>query len=332
MVVLGIETSCDETAAAVIDDHALRTNVVLSQLNLHRQFGGVVPELASRAHLRAILPIIHKAINDSGYTKFQLEGIAVTKGPGLIGALLVGLNFAKAVALALQIPIVGINHLEGHIFANLLEHPDIKLPFICLIVSGGHTQLVLVEDWGVYKVLGRTIDDAAGEAFDKVAKLLKIGYPGGPVIDRLSQQGDSKFVDFPRAWMGNENLDFSFSGLKTAVLNYVQKQPPQFLKEHLVDIVSSFQAAVLDVLVGKTLLATQKFGVNRIALAGGVARNTALRQRFSQEADKNKMELYLPTPDFCTDNAAMISCAGLHYLKKGVADDLELDVSPSLNL
>ena len=292
MKVLGIESSCDETAAAVVDNGQLISNVVLSQLNIHKKFGGVVPELASRAHIQAILPIIGEALEEAGLSKTELDGIAVTYGPGLIGSLLVGLNVAKALAAALHKPFVGINHIEGHIFANLLDHPGIQPPFLVLVVSGGHTQLVDVQNWGHYTIVGKTIDDAAGEAFDKVAKMLGLPYPGGPEIDRLARQGNPDFVRFPRAWMGKNNLNFSFSGLKTAVITYVETQPSSFVEEHLADIVASFQQAAVDVLVGKSEKALKKLGYQQLALAGGVARNSALRQPFERLGTRQQIRVY----------------------------------------
>jgi N6-L-threonylcarbamoyladenine synthase len=332
MNVLGIESSCDETAAAVVSSGQLISNVVLSQLDVHKKFGGVVPELASRAHIQAILPIISEALEEANLTKTDIDGIAVTYGPGLIGSLLVGLNVAKALAAALNKPFVGINHIEGHIFANLLDHPNIQPPFLVLVVSGGHTQLVDVQDWGRYTIVGKTIDDAAGEAFDKVAKLLGLPYPGGPEIDRLARRGNPEFVKFPRAWMGKDNLNFSFSGLKTAVITYVETQPSSFLKEHLADIVASFQQAVVDVLAGKAQKALEKLGYRRLALAGGVARNSALRQAFQELGRRKQVQVYLPGPEFCTDNAAMIARAGQFYLEQGQFSSLELDANPSLKL
>lgn len=332
MKVLGIETSCDETAAAVLVDGQLRSNIILSQLDVHRAYGGVVPELASRAHIQAILPIIREALAESGIEKNDIDGIAVTYGPGLIGSLLVGLNVAKGMAVALQKPLVGVNHIEGHIFANALEHPGFKPPFLALVVSGGHTQLVDVKAWGKYEIVGKTVDDAAGEAFDKVAKLLGLNYPGGPEIDRLAKRGNPEFVKFPRAWMGSTNFNFSFSGLKTAVLTYVESKTEEFVREHLSDIVASFQQAVVDVLVEKSRKALAKLGYNQIALAGGVSRNSSLRDAFVKLGEKNHVDVFLPGPEFCTDNAAMIAKAGQFYLENGVTSALDLDANPSLKL
>ncbi len=332
MKVLGIESSCDETAAAVVEDGRLLSNVVLSQLDVHKKFGGVVPELASRAHIQAILPILTEALEEANLRKSDIEGIAVTYGPGLIGSLLVGLNVAKALAAGLHKPFVGINHIEGHIFANLLDHPHIAPPFLVLVVSGGHTQLVDVRKWGHYFVVGKTIDDAAGEAFDKVAKLLGLPYPGGPEIDRLARQGNPDFVKFPRAWMGKDNLNFSFSGLKTAVITYLEAHSGSFVREHLADVVASFQQAVVDVLVGKAQKALRKLGYKRLALAGGVARNSALREAFQNLGKQQGVQIFLPGPEFCTDNAAMIARAGHYYLERGVESSLTLDADPSLKL
>ncbi|NOY77352.1 MAG: tRNA (adenosine(37)-N6)-threonylcarbamoyltransferase complex transferase subunit TsaD [Calditrichaeota bacterium] len=332
MKVLGIETSCDETAAAVLVDGKLESSIILSQLDVHRAFGGVVPELASRAHIQAILPIIQKALDEASLKKTDIDALAVTYGPGLIGSLLVGLNVAKGIAAALGKPLVGVNHIEGHIFANALEHPRLKPPFLVLVVSGGHTQLVDVKNWGKYAIMGKTIDDAAGEAFDKVAKLLGLDYPGGPEIDRLAKNGNPDFVKFPRAWMGSRNLNFSFSGLKTAVLTYLESQKDEFVRDHLADIVASFQQAVVDVLVEKSRKALVLLKHQRVALAGGVARNSALRAAFVEMGKKSGVEVFLPGPEFCTDNAAMIAKAGQFYLEQGISSPYDLDANPSLKL
>ncbi|GBD93339.1 tRNA N6-adenosine threonylcarbamoyltransferase [bacterium BMS3Abin05] len=332
MKVLGIESSCDETAAAVLEDGKLLSNVILSQLDVHRKYGGVVPELASRAHVQAILPIIREALNEAHLGREAIDGIAVTYGPGLIGSLLVGLNVAKGMAAVLDKPLIGVNHIEGHIFANSLDHPEMDLPFLALIVSGGHTQLVDVQDWGKYAIVGKTIDDAAGEAFDKVAKLLGLGYPGGPEINRLAKTGDPDFVKFPRAWMGADNLNFSFSGLKTAVLNYVESKSDEFKQKHLADIAAGFQQSVVDVLIEKSRKALVRLGYKTMALAGGVARNSALRKAFLKMGEQNNLTIYLPDYDFCTDNAAMIARAGEFYFQRGQTSTLDLDADPSLKL
>lgn len=332
MLILAIETSCDETAVAILDDQTLYSSIVYSQSNIHQQYGGVVPELASRAHLKTIIPTVTESFQATNFSKSDLDAIAVTFGPGLVGALLVGLNFAKAMALALNIPFVGINHLEGHIFANLLDHPSIKPPLLTLLISGGHTLLVLMNEWGQYQVIGQSIDDAVGEAYDKVAKMLDLEYPGGPVIDRIAKSGNTDFHRFPRSWLDKNSLDFSFSGLKTSVLNYLQSKSQEFIKENSSNIAASFQAAVADVLVKKTISAAKLNQVKRVALAGGVARNSYLRQCFQEKADSEDLELYLPSPDFCTDNAAMIGKAGLFHLNQGKKSDFSLDANPNLKL
>jgi N6-L-threonylcarbamoyladenine synthase len=332
MLVLAIETSCDETAAAILDDEELHSSIVYSQLDVHRPYGGVVPELASRAHLETLVPTIEEALQQANVDKSQVEAIAVTHGPGLIGALLVGVNAAKAMGLALDVPFLGVNHLEGHIFASQLDHPAIQPPLITLLVSGGHTILILVNDWGDYEILGQTLDDAAGEAFDKVAKMLELGYPGGPIIDQTAKQGDPQFHRFPRSWLEPGSYDFSFSGLKTSVLNYIESKPADFIKEHLADIAASFQDAVADVLIGKTLLAIENSGIRKMALTGGVARNSYLRSRFHKRAEEENLQLYFPSPDFCTDNAAMVGKAGLFYLTRGDRSDYTLDAIPNLKL
>ncbi|MBN2414970.1 tRNA (adenosine(37)-N6)-threonylcarbamoyltransferase complex transferase subunit TsaD [bacterium] len=330
MIVLGIETSCDDTSAAVLKNGALLSNVISSQA-VHRQFGGIVPELASRAHIQVIMQVIGEALDRAGIGKHDLEGIAVTCGPGLAGSLLVGLSAAKGLALSLGIPFRGVNHLEGHLMATRLEATHPEPPFIVLIVSGGHTQIVLVERWGAYTVLGRTRDDAAGEAFDKTAKLLGLTYPGGPVIEREAARGDSGYVRFPRADLG-DTYEFSFSGLKTAVLNHVRTRSEETVQRHLQDICRCFQDAVVDVLTEKTLKAAVACKVRDIALAGGVAVNGALRQRMKEAADAAGMAVHWPSPALCTDNGAMIASAGAFYLEKGDVSPFSLSPHPSLNL
>lgn len=322
MNILGIETSCDETAAAVYCPQQLLSNVISSQ-TVHQQYGGVVPELASREHIQLILPIIKQSLTDAKLTLKDLYGIAVTRGPGLAGSLLVGLNTAKAMAYALKIPFVGVNHIEGHIFAIQLT-AEAELPFVSLVISGGHTQLVLVENFGKYKILGKTYDDAAGEAFDKVAKMLELGYPGGPLIDKLSKEGNEKFVNFPRALLKRKNYDFSFSGLKTSVLYYLKSLTEHQRKKHTADIAASFQAALVEVLIKKTIAATKENGVKNIVLAGGVARNSYLRESFQQQADKENLKTFIPEPILCTDNAAMIALLGYRKLQQGVQSEFDL--------
>lgn len=330
MIVLGIETSCDDTSAAVLQDGTLLANVVSSQ-TVHQQFGGIVPELASRAHIQVIIQVIEEALARANKGKHDIQGIAVTYGPGLAGSLLVGLSAAKGLALSLEIPFIGVNHLEGHVMATRLEESCPEPPFIVLIVSGGHTQIVLVDAWGDYRVLGRTRDDAAGEAFDKTAKLLGLGYPGGPVIEREAEDGDSGYIRFPRADLG-DNYEFSFSGLKTAVLNHVRTRSEEAVWRHRRDICRCFQDAVVDALAEKTLKAATEYKVKHIALAGGVAVNGALRERVSTDAAAAGMAVYWPSPALCTDNGAMIACAGAFYLGRGDTSPFSLSPHPSLNL
>lgn len=319
-MILGIETSCDETAAAVVrDGMQICANVIASQVDLHKKYGGVVPEIASRKHLENIIPVISEALAQAQVTFDDIEGIAVTQGPGLVGSLLVGINAAKAIAYCRKLPLIGINHLEGHICAASLEQNDLVLPAIALVVSGGHTSLYLVEGFGRYQLLGKTRDDAAGEAFDKVAKLLDLGYPGGVVIDRLARSGDPRSVVFPRPMLAEENFDFSFSGLKTAVLYYVQSIGGKPSPDAVCDIVASFQDAVADILVGKTFRAAARYQVETVIMAGGVASNSRLRSRMEDAAARNKVRVVIPSPVLCTDNAAMIAAAGEHRIQAAAA-------------
>ncbi|HHJ51659.1 MAG TPA: tRNA (adenosine(37)-N6)-threonylcarbamoyltransferase complex transferase subunit TsaD [Caldithrix abyssi] len=331
MRILGVETSCDETSAAVIEDNRVLSNIISSQ-EVHAQFGGVVPELASRAHIKKIVPIVRKALRDAHVTYDDLDGFAVTYGPGLVGALLVGLNFVKGLAVATGKPFIGVNHIEGHVYGNILSQPSVEFPILFLIVSGGHTQLVLMTDHLQYRMIGKTRDDAVGEALDKGAKLLGLGYPGGPEIDRRAQMGDANFHRFPRGLKGKPGFDFSYSGLKTALLVYLQNSETGTVEKHLNDICASYQQAAIEVLVTRTLAAAKKFQVKNIAIAGGVAANSLLRAWLKEEAEKRHMRLYLPELAYCTDNAAMIARAGLEYLRRGISSDLDLNAFPSLPL
>ena len=329
--ILGIETSCDETSAAVITPEEVLSNVISSQA-VHLQFGGVVPELASRAHLRKIIPIVEQALQDAGVTLSQIDAIAVTQGPGLIGALLVGVNYAKGLAMGLGIPFVGVNHIEGHIYGNLLEGKTLPYPLLALVVSGGHTQIVLIRQPLEYRIIGQTLDDAVGEAFDKVAKLLGLPYPGGPEIDQRARKGNPDYVKFPRALMKEKNFNFSYSGLKTAVLNFLRERGEQEVQKHLDDICASFQQAAVEVLVKKTVAAARTYQIRHIVLAGGVAANSLLRDWMSREAAKFHLQVHYPPLKYCTDNAAMIARAGLEHLRLGRTSSLEMNAYPSMPL
>ena len=332
MLVLGIETSCDETAASVVKDGTkILSNVIYSQM-VHNKYWGVVPELASREHMKTIVPVVKSALDEAKIQLERIDGVAVTYGPGLVGSLLIGLSFAKAISYSLQTPFIGINHIEGHIFANFLEHPHLEPPFICLVVSGGHSNLVYVAERGEYELLGRTRDDAAGEAFDKVAKVLNLGYPGGPIIDKISKEGKPDFVRFPRAYLEEGSFDFSFSGLKTAVAIYVRKSSEENLEKHKIDIATSFQEAIVEVLVNKGIKASLLKKVKNIALAGGVARNSRLREKLETEARKHDLEVFYPSPILCTDNAAMIASAGDFRLSRGKRSSLDLNAIPYAKL
>jgi len=338
--VLGIETSCDETAAAVVEDGAvIRSNVVAAQAEVHGPYGGIVPELASRRHIEMILPVISRALEDAGVGLGDLGGIAVTAGPGLVGSLLVGLSAAKAMAYVRGLPLVGVNHLEGHIAAARLDHPELEPPFVALIVSGGHTHLYAAQAWGRYRLLGRTRDDAAGEAFDKVAGLLGLGYPGGPPIERAARAGDPEAVAFPRAVLSDGALDFSFSGLKTAVVHRLRRlgwdgarRPVPLAPGQAADIAAGFQAAAADMLARNTWKAARATRATRVVVAGGVACNGALRDRLAAGAAERGLDLFLPRPALCTDNAAMIAAAGARRLGAGERAGLDLNADPNLPL
>ena len=325
MLVLGIESSCDETAAAVVrDGRILLSNVIASQIKVHSKYGGVVPEVASRKHIEAISAVVLQAIEDAGITLEDIEGVAVTRGPGLVGSLLVGLSAAKAIAYARSLPFVGVNHVEGHVASIFLaENPAPAFPFVALVVSGGHTVIYKVVNFQNATVIGQTRDDAAGEAFDKAAKLLDIGYPGGVVIDHLAKRGNRQAIFFPRAM--RDSLDFSFSGLKTSLLNMVTKRNMPFGEEEIPDVVASFQEAIVDVLVEKTIRAAREAHMDRIVVCGGVAANSRLRERFYEDSRSVGLEAYIPPPVLCTDNAAMIAVVGDYLLAKGIRDPLCLN-------
>lgn len=320
--ILAIESSCDETAASVVQNgREVLSNIISSQIEIHKKYGGVVPEIASRKHIENISAVVKEAIDESRLRIDEIDAIAVTYGPGLVGALLIGVNYAKSLAYAWNKPLIGVNHIEGHISANYIEDKNLEPPFVCLVVSGGHTHLVYVKDYGNYEILGRTRDDAAGEAYDKIARALNLGYPGGPNIDKLAKLGNKSAIHFPRARFNEESLDFSFSGLKSAVLNYINqtKQKGEELIE--ADVAACFQEAVVDVLVGKLMHAADLKKCQKIALAGGVASNTRLREVLQKACENNKLSLYRPSPILCTDNAAMIgSCAFFKYNNKEFAD------------
>ncbi len=326
---LGIESSCDETAAAVLkNDHELLSNVVYSQVDLHAQYGGVVPEVASRNHVVKISPVIQSALDEAGVSLEQINLIGATNGPGLIGPLLVGLSAAQGLSLGLGIPFIAVNHLEGHLFAHHLTFPNVPPPFLALLASGGHTNLIHVKAWGDYEILGNTRDDAAGEAFDKAGKLMGLGYPAGPQIDKLAQQGNSQAIDFPRPML-KKGLDFSFSGLKTAIRYYLDDHPDA----HLEDLAASFQAAVVDVLITKLFASANQKKVDQLVVVGGVAANSGLRQQLDLYAKKESKTVYYPDLKLCMDNAAMIAaCARYRYEKMGEQSSLDMSASPALAL
>jgi N6-L-threonylcarbamoyladenine synthase len=324
MLVLGIESSCDETAAAVVSDGSLLlSNVIASQIDVHSRYGGVVPEIASRKHIEAIIPVILQALDEAKVTLDDIEGIAVTRGPGLIGSVLIGLSVAKSIAFAKGLPFVGVNHLEGHIAAVFLNEKKPDFPFIALVVSGGHTSIYLVRDFGNFTTLGQTRDDAAGEAFDKAAKMLDLGYPGGVIIDRLAKSGSIDYVKFPRPM--KDSMDFSFSGLKTSLLTYIKKRKTPVKKEEISHIVASYQEAIVDVLVEKTLRAAEGHSLERVVISGGVAANSRLRNTFYKKAKDKGIEIFVPPAILCTDNAAMIAVVGDNLLRKGKKDHFDLN-------
>ncbi|MDY2698266.1 MAG: tRNA (adenosine(37)-N6)-threonylcarbamoyltransferase complex transferase subunit TsaD [Lachnospiraceae bacterium] len=331
--ILAIESSCDETAAAVVKNgREVLSNVIYSQIALHTEYGGVVPEIASRKHIEKINQVIEQALVDAGRQLEDMTAIAVTYGPGLVGALLVGVSAAKAISFASGIPLVGVHHIEGHISANFIENKSLEPPFICLVVSGGHSHLVVVRDYGEYEIIGRTRDDAAGEAFDKVARAIGLGYPGGPKIDKVSKEGNPEAIHFPRAKVGDAEYDFSFSGLKSAVLNYLNSCQMKGEEINVADVAASFQKAVVDVLVEHSMDAVRKYDYKKFAIAGGVASNSSLRQAFEEACRKEGIEFYHPSPIYCTDNAAMIGAAAYYEYQKGVRHGFDLNAVPNLKL
>ena len=332
-LILAIESSCDETAASVVKNgRCVLSNIISSQIAIHTLYGGVVPEIASRKHIEKINQVVEAALKEADVTLDDINAIGVTYGPGLVGALLVGVAEAKAIAYAKKKPLVGVHHIEGHVSANYIEHPDLEPPFLCEIISGGHTHLVIVKDYGSFEILGRTRDDAAGEAFDKVARAIGLGYPGGPKIDKLAKEGNPHAIDFPRAHMEDAPYDFSFSGVKSAVLNHLNKC--RMTGEPIVeaDIAASFQQAVVDVLVDNAIRAAKDYHMDRLAIAGGVASNGALRAAMEAACEKESIRFYRPSPIFCTDNAAMIGAAGYYEYINGVRAGWDLNAVPNLKL
>ena len=333
ILILAIESSCDETAASVVKNgREVLSNVISSQIELHKLYGGVVPEIASRKHIEKINQVIEEALEVAGVTLNDLDAIGVTYGPGLVGALLVGVAEAKAIAYAKNLPLVGVHHIEGHISANYIENLELEPPFICLVVSGGHTHLVCVKDYGQYEIIGRTRDDAAGEAFDKVARAIGLGYPGGPKIDKLSKEGNADAIVFPKAHITDAPYDFSFSGVKSAVLNYINGCKMKGEEYNNADIAASFQKAVTDVLVDNAMRAVKEYGLNKFAIAGGVASNSTLRAAMRKACEENGVEFYHPSPIYCTDNAAMIGVAAYYEYIKGTRHGWDLNAVPNLKL
>lgn len=333
VLILAIESSCDETAAAVVKNgRTVLSNIINSQIDIHTLYGGVVPEIASRRHIENINPVVEMALKEAGVTLDDITAVAVTYGPGLVGALLVGVAEAKAIAFAKKKPLVGVHHIEGHISANYIEHKELEPPFAALVVSGGHTHLVMVEDYGKYEIIGRTRDDAAGEAFDKVARAVGLGYPGGPKIDKLAKEGNPHAIEFPRAHVEDAPYDFSFSGIKSAVLNYLNSCEMKGAEINRADLVASFQNAVVEALVTRAMKLVDKMNLKKLAVAGGVASNSALRAALQEACDKRNVKFYSPSPKLCTDNAAMIGAAGYYEYINGVRHGYDLNAVPNLKL
>ncbi|MCB5714943.1 tRNA (adenosine(37)-N6)-threonylcarbamoyltransferase complex transferase subunit TsaD [Lactonifactor longoviformis] len=333
VVILAIESSCDETAAAVVKNgRQILSNVISSQIELHKLYGGVVPEIASRKHIEKINQVIEEALDQAGAALDDMDAIGVTYGPGLVGALLVGVAEAKAISYAKNLPLVGVHHIEGHISANYIEHPELEPPFLCLVVSGGHTHLVIVKEYGEFQILGRTRDDAAGEAFDKVARAIGLGYPGGPKIDKLSGEGNPYAIDFPKGKIEDAPYDFSFSGVKSAVLNHLNRCRMQGQEIVAADIAASFQRSVVEVLVEHAIAAAKDYHMDKLAIAGGVASNGALRRGMEKACQENGIHFYYPSPILCTDNAAMIGTAAYYEYKKGTRHGWDLNAVPNLKL
>ena len=331
--ILAIESSCDETAAAVVKNgREVLSNIISSQIALHTLYGGVVPEIASRKHIEKINQVIEAALAEAKMTLEDMTAVAVTYGPGLVGALLVGVAEAKAIAYGAKKPLVGVHHIEGHVSANFIEHPDLEPPFVCLIVSGGHTHLVIVRDYGEFEIIGRTMDDAAGEAFDKVARAVGLGYPGGPKVDRAAKEGNPHAIEFPRARVGGSEYDSSFSGMKSAVLNYINQAQMKGEAISVPDLCASFQNAVVDVLVSRAVAAAKEFGYDKLAIAGGVASNSALREGMRKACEREGLKLYYPSPIYCTDNAAMIGAAAYYEYINGARAGWDLNAVPNLKL
>lgn len=333
IITLGVETSCDETSAAVLlNGREVLSNVINSQIDIHKKFGGVVPEVASRKHVEVVSTVIKEAVDEAGIKFSDVDVIASTYGPGLVGALLVGLSAAKGLAMSLDKPFVGVNHIEGHICANYIASKELEPPFTCLVVSGGHTHLIHVKGYGEYEILGRTRDDAAGEAYDKIARAIGLGYPGGPKIDKLAKEGNKNAIDFPRAYLEEDSFDFSFSGLKSAVLNYLNKMKMQGTEINNADVAASFQQSVVEVLASKAVKAAKHNKTNTLCLAGGVASNTALRAELEMLCNREGINFLYPPTVLCTDNAAMIACAGYYEYTNGRVSELSLNAVPGLKI